>query len=199
MAFYKLTIEGDKSYGGYLAVDGRGESRFEDDMVYEIPNGEHAFTLFSKSAAERGTKGVYDWARNNSSSSFMDNITDRIMAGTEGQRWDVKADLGEKDCAIITVYTERGEFVAEPDFDILHLNDETYEGLKEEFERIRNTPRRNGKQIAWGIGLMAAFGFGAFNALSSGVTDLSVLGVMGGGIAIGLLLFILGMRKIIRK
>ncbi len=197
MAFLHLSINGNTSFGGYLSVDGQKAFTIEEGSVYELGNGKHSFTIYTASNFERGNAKVYDWGRKGSKSALLNMAGDAIRKGAEGESWSFTATVGETQCAAIDVYTEGGEFVQDPTLEVIELPEEKYKEYTEYFETLRNTPRRNGKQMGWGIGIAAACTFGLFNAIGSG-GEIPALLVMAGGIALGVLLFVLGVRKKVR-
>ena len=198
MAYIRMLINGNTSFGGYLSVDGGKTVSIEDGVVLELDNGKHSFTIYTASDFERGSAKVNQWGRSGSSNKLLNMANDAIMKGAGGESWNFSATLSEMDCAVVEVTTEGKEFVYEPTFETVELSEEKYQEYYTYFENLRNTPRRNVKQMRWGIILAAAFAFGLVNAASSGA-ELSVLLVMIAGLAIGALLFVLGVRKKVRR
>lgn len=198
MAFLHLSINGSTSFGGYLSVDGQKAFAIEDGDVYELANGKHSFVIYTASNFDRGNAKVYDWARSGQKASLLTMATDAARKGADGDSWSFTVNVQETQCAAIDVYTEGSRFVQEPELEVIELPQEKYQEYSEYFEKLRNTPRRNKKQMGWGIGLIAAFAFGLSNAISSG-ESMSAVAVMIGGIALGVLLFVLGVRKKVRR
>ena len=201
MAFIRTKIEGNTSFGGYLFMDSGRSVAIQDEMTYEIPSGTHYFEIHSKSDAERGMgkfqKGINGMTSNG---KIIDKLCDMQANNSLGDAWSFNAELEDNDCLVIQIRSKGTKIVGEPDYEIIELDDETVAQLKEEFEAIRNTPRRNKKQIGWGLGLMFVFAFGGINMISAGETmDAASLGVMIVGFGIGVLLFVLGMKKKVRR
>lgn len=198
MAYIRMSINGNTSFGGYLSVDGGKTVSIEDGVVMELDNGKHSFTVYTASDFERGSVKVNQWGRSGSSNKLLNMANDAIMKDAGGKSWDFSATLDEMDCAVIEVTTERKDFVCEPAFEVVELPEEKYQEYNTYFENLRNTPRRNVKQMRWGIILAAAFAFGLFNVVKSGA-EMGALLVMVAGLAVGVLLFVLGVRKKVRR
>lgn len=198
MAYIRMLINGNTSFGGYLSVDGGKTVSIEDGVVMELDNGKHSFSVYTASDFERGSAKVNQWGRSGSSNSLLNMANDAIMKGASGESWNFSATLSETDCAVIEVTTEGRDFVYDPTFETIELSEEKYQEYSAYFENIRNTPRRNKKQMGWGIGLTAAFAFGLFNVIRSG-GGAEAIPVMLIGMALGVLLFVLGVRKKVRR
>ena len=198
MAYVKFIVEGNTSYGGYYSVNGGKSQAIKHDMIYEVENGHYHFKISEKSSAVKGASTVGRLA--NLASSNTSVMYDAYMAHQAGDDWTFSVDLtDDTDALCIYIYSKGQSFYDAPEYKVVELDEEYHQELKAQFEAIRNTPRRNKKQIGWGIGLMAAFGFGTFNMISSGEAEPSGLIFFIGMIGLGALLFLLGMRKIIRK
>ena len=199
MAYVKFIVEGNTSYGGYYSVNGGKSQPIKHDMIYEVANGHYQFTISEKSAAVKGASTVGRLA--NLASSNTSVMYDAYMAHQAGDDWKFSVDLTEDtDAVCIYTYTKGQSFYDDPEYKVIELDEEYYQELKAKFERIRNTPRRSKKQIGWGIGLMLAFAFGTYNLLTSGEAyEAPTLIFFIGMIGLGVLLFLLGIRKKVRK
>ena len=202
MAYVQLMISGNTSFGGYLSVDGQKKATpIGHDVTYELSAGKHTLTIYSTSDFERGSKAVYNWG-STGGSKLANAVFDPVMKGAEGDSWQFSVNLEEKDCAVVTVTTKGEKFVEEPRIEVGRLTDEEYQMYVQRFEEMRNTPRRNKKQMGWGIGIAAACAFGLFNFLGSGAMTTdgpATLFVLLGGIALGAVLFALGVQKKVRR
>ena len=198
MAYLHMTINGNTSFGGYLSIDGGKTDKIEDGVVQELANGKHTFTIYTASDFERINANVNKRARSGSGNKLLNMANDAIMKGAGGESWSFTVTLGETDCAAIDVTTAGKDFTDDPTLEVIALPEEKYREYFEYFEKLRNTPRRNGKQMKWGIGLAAAFAFGLFNAATSGA-EVSAMLVMIAGVAVCALLFALGVRKKVRR
>lgn len=199
MAYVKFIVEGNTSYGGYYSVNGGKSQPIKNDMIYEVANGHYRFTISEKSAAVKGASNVGRLA--NLASSNTSVLYDACMRKQAGGDWNFSVDLVEDtDAVCIYTYTKGQSFYDDPEYKVIELDEAYHQDLKAQFEAIRNTPRRSKKQIGWGIGLMAAFIFGTFNMLSSGETvePVSLIFFIA-MIGLGALLFLLGIKKKVRK
>lgn len=201
MAYVHTSITGNTSFGGYLSVDGEKAFAIRDDMTYEISEGKHSFQIFSKSNAERNY-GKFQLGASalKSSHSLLDDVIDVGAINSLGDSWTFDAILEDADCIAICVTSRGQSLVGTPMYEIQELSEEAAASLNQQFEEMRNTPRRSKKQIGWGIGLVLAFTFGTYNMLTSGEAyELPSLLFFIGMIGLGVVLFLLGMRKKVRR
>jgi hypothetical protein len=208
MSYLTLEVSGNKSWGGYLSIDGAASIDLQDDMVYELEPGQHYFVISTKSDGQTKVNNFQRFLYNNTSSSgaIIDAIERQQIMNGMGDRWEVQVYLEEGQSVDLKVLTNGNNIVAAPMYGIRDLEEAEIEYLENVFaeihaeqERIANTPRRSKKLIVWGSIIGGAFLFGCINMIGQGETSLDMLAVGLGGVAVGLLLFLLGMRKKVRK
>ena len=206
MPYIELTISGNQDFGGYLSVDGGNSVPITHDAVYELDAGQHLFEVHSASDSSR-KMGKAQSAINNMaySGSLLDTLADRQAANAIGDTWSFSVVVEDNDCVELDVLTKGSKIIAAPKYRVSEMSEEKrahYEQMFREIyaeqERIANTPRRSKKLIVWGCILIALFAFGMFNAVKT-AAEPAAYGVMAGGLAVGALLFFLGMVKKVRK
>jgi hypothetical protein len=70
MAAYLYTsVDGNKSFGGYLSVDGEKAFEIQDDMTYELAPGRHHMVVYSTSNIQRANAKVQAFTYNTTSSN----------------------------------------------------------------------------------------------------------------------------------
>lgn len=203
MAFIRTFIDGNTNFGGYLSVDGGKSVAIKDDMTYELENGKHHFEVHSTSDFSRKSGKFSDTLDSMTSSSgvIVDSIIKAQNQSSIGSTWGFDVILGDNDCVILHVSSKGQKLVGDPLYQIEQLSDEAVEELKQQFEALRNTPRRSKKLIGWGLGLMICFAICSINGASSLIADgnIAALIVCIAMIPIGLLMFLFGMKKKVRK
>lgn len=116
-----------------------------------------------------------------------------------GNGWTFDIILDDCDCVTIAVTSKGEKLIGSPAYQIEELPESTVAAMQQRGEAVRNVPRRNKKQLGWGIGLMFAFIFGTFNMITSGeATEIPALIFFIAMIGVGVLLFLLGMKKKVR-
>ena len=201
-AYLQTLISGNQSFGGYLSVDGEKSFAVSHDMTYELAPGRHHLELYTTSDSSRKAAKGQAWLYNNTSSSgaVLDSIERQQIRSQmgEGYEFDVVVDDGEM--VQIEILSKGSKLVGAPMSRIIELSPAEIAEWERKFEEWRNTPIRSPKQMIWGAVLAFLGVFGATNAINGGEEDLmSALLLMGGIVAVGVLLFVLGFRKKIRR
>lgn len=201
-AYLQTLISGNQSFGGYLSVDGEKSFAVSHDRTYELAPGRHHLELYTTSDSSRKAAKGQAWLYNNTSSSgaILDAIERQQIRSQmgEGYEFDVVVDDGEM--VQIEILSKGSKLVGAPTSRIIELSPAEIAEWERKFEEWRNTPIRSPKQMIWGAVLAFLGVFGATNAINGGEEDLmSALLLMGGIVAVGVLLFVLGFRKKIRR
>ena len=201
-AYLQTLISGNQNFGGYLSVDGEKSFAVSHDMTYELAPGRHHFELYSTSDSARKNAKGQAWLYNNTGSSgaILDAIERQQIRSQmgEGYEFDVVVDDGEM--VQIEILSKGSKLVGAPMSRTVELSPDEIAELEAKFEEWRNTPIRNTKQMIWGAVLAFLGVFGATNAINGGEEDMmSALLLMGGIVAVGVLLFVLGFKKKIRR
>lgn len=207
MAYLQTTISGNTNFGGFMSIDGAAAFAIQDDMTYELAPGQHFVKIYSTSNTQRNIAGAQRWLYNNTSSSgaILDSIERKQILAGEGDTWDLQFVIADDQVIQIDVLTSGSRIVSDPMYGFRELDDEEREMLEKAFEelhaeeeRIANMPRRSPKKITWGailggVGVVMGSGFLLSGQnIEAGIFMLIVA-------AIGVLLFVLGMRKKVRK
>ena len=203
MAFIRTFIDGNTNFGGYLSVDGGKSVAIKDDMTYELENGKHHFEVHSTSDFSRKSGKFSDTLDSMTSSSgvIVDSIIKAQNKSNIGSTWEFDVILDDDDCLMLHVNSKGQKLIGDPLYQIEQLSEEVVMELRKQFEELRNTPRRSKKLIGWGLGLMICFSLGCINGASSLIAEgnIAALIVCIAMIPIGLLLFLSGMKKKVRK
>lgn len=206
MPYIELNISGNENFGGYLSVDGSSSVEITNEAVYELSAGQHLFEIHSTSDSDRN-RGKFQAKINNAAytGDMIDLLAGHQAAKAIGDNWSFSVVVEENDCVELMVLTKGNKIIADPKYRVSEMPaekreyyEQMFQEIHEEEERIANTPRRSKKQIVWGLIITALFGFGMMNAVRTGAETAAIL-VMAAGIAVGALLFVLGMRKKVRK
>ena len=207
MAYIELTVRGNEDFGGYLSVDGSESILITNDMVYELAPGAHLFEVHSTSDKER-KMGERQRKFNDATytGSFIDRMTDRQATNAIGNTWSFSVKVADDEAVEILVVSRGSEIVDAPQYTTRQLSDEElahyeekFRELHEEEERIANTPRRHPKMMLIGALIALAFIYGCSNAAKAGDSDPTTYAVLVAGIIAGIITFILGFMKKVRK
>lgn len=201
-AYLQTLISGNQSFGGYLSVDGEKSFAVSHDMTYELAPGRHHFELFTTSDSSRKAAKGQAWLYNNTSSSgaILDAIERQQIRSQMGEGYEFDVVVGDGEMVQIEILSKGSKLVGAPMSRIIELSPAEIAEWERKFEEWRNTPIRSPKQMIWGAVLAFLGVFGATNAINGGEEDLmSALLLMGGIVAVGVLLFVLGFRKKIRR
>lgn len=229
MAYIRIEVSGNPNFGGYLSVDEGSSIKLSDSDVYELDEGQHLFEIHSTSDFDRKAGGARRWLYNNTSSSgsILDSIERHDIAKQLGDDWNFQVVVDANDLIVISVMSKGEKIIGSPSYQIYDMDEETRTAYDEHFaqihaeaERIANTPRRSWKMIFAGLGVLAWFSYILVNQISNVnitfdpsagidgiityITELNValdnsLIFFGICILIGLLLFVLGVRKKVRR
>ena len=185
-AYLVTLIEGNESFGGYLSVDGDPAFKVEHDMTYRIRPGRHYLVIYSNSNFERA------------------------IENGSGDRWeiDVFVELGQ--AIKLSILSRGNTLVTAPLYEVVTLDDDTNAYFEEVFAEIdrkeeeeKNKPRRSPKMIVWGSIIMSVCGIGflsMFAALLGGETEiLAPMLVFAGGLVGGIVMFMKGLQKKVRR
>ncbi len=204
MSAYLLTlINGNQDFGGYLSVDGEKAIAIKDDMTYELSPGQHSLEIFSTSDAKRnvGKMQANILTRTSSSGVIGDAMEIQSTLSNLGDSWTIDVVVEDGQMITLSVVSKGSKLVGNPLYKVDDLTEEAIKELEEKFEAWKNTPIRSKKQIVWGLILAFCGAFGFMNYITGENKEdlVQTVAVMGGLFGIGLLLFILGMRKKVRR
>ena len=200
-AYLHTAIDGNKDFGGYLSVDGEKSIKIGDDMTYELAPGHHSLVVYSTSDAQRSAGKFQASVYNNTSSSgaILDSLERKSALSNLGDGWEINIMVEDNQLVSLNVLSKGSKIVSAPLYNIVDLSAEEIAHLEKKFDEWRNTPIRSKKKMIWGA-VLTFFGFfGLYNTINDPPVDMSSVGVMLGLAAIGILLFVFGFRKKIRR
>lgn len=213
-AYLSTFIYGNESFGGYISLDGSASQPVEHDMIYQIEPGPHHIDFYSTSNRQRkaGAFQAAVYSNTSSSGAILDALERREALKNLGDKWSIDVFVGDGQVMTLSVRSSGNSIVGSPVYIVEDLSDEQIEALDEQFEKIHaayvaemNRPRRKPGQIVWGIILLLLAAFGAYNYYGTGAylsgeyepyIPIIALGIL---VVVGLLLFINGVRKKVRR
>lgn len=200
-AYLQTVIDGNKSFGGYLSVDGGKSFAISDDMTYELSPGHHSFVIYSTSEFERKSGKLQATLYNNTSSSgaILDAMERHSAIKNLGDGWEISIVVEDHQMVILSILSKGSKLVGDPMYKTVDLSHEEVKELEVRFEEWKNTPVRSKKKMIWGAVIAFLGAFGASNALKESPVEAGAVLVMLGIAAVGVLLFIFGFRKKIRR
>ncbi|MGM9647702.1 MAG: hypothetical protein ACI3YH_06200 [Eubacteriales bacterium] len=204
MAYVIVEVFGNTSFGGYLEIDNGVSHKLEDGTVLEIENGPHIFEISTTSKLSRGMGKFQSKLSSMTSSSgvILDTLEQRQINNNLGDSWEFQVRVNEEQAVFLSIRSQGDKLAAAPMYKVIDPDEEQLAALKEHFdeiraeqERIANTPRRSKKMIIWGLVMLF---IGVVISLNASELSLPQLVIFIGVGAVGLLIFLLGMRKKIR-
>ncbi len=217
MAYLYLSISGNPDFGGYLSMDGGRSILMQDDMVYEIEDGLHAYTIHSNSDAKR-TSGRIQGTINNltGSGGFFDTVNRVQAMNAIGDEWNFQARAEGDEVLMIEIVTKGDKIISTPEYQVTEFKDEIIQGWKEYFaeqhekeaekerkrQEERAKPRRSKPKIIVGSILTGLGVFGSLiriSTMAGGEGDPSEFAPMAVFLVVGLILLLTGLKKKVRK
>ena len=198
-AYLHTTVDGNKNFGGYLSVDGEKSFKIGDDMTYELSPGHHSLVVYSTSEMQRkaGKFQASVYANTRSSGAILDSMELNSALKNIGDGWEINVMVQDDQLLSLNVLSKGEKIVSAPLYNTVDLSQEEIEQLEKRFKEWRNTPIRSKKKMLWGVIIAFAGVFGFSNSLNAADTEGLFFGV--GLAAIGVLVFVLGFRKKIRR
>ena len=196
-AYLNTAIDGNKSFGGYLSVDGNKAFSIEDDMTYELAPGQHVLVIYSTSNFQRSAGKIQanSYASTPSSGAIVDSIELNSALKNLGDSWEINVFVEDNQMLMINTLSKSDKLIGNPMYKIVDLDAEDIARLEKMFEEWRNTPIRSKKMITAGIIIAVCGGVALSNA--GGAIEAILLGI--GLIGLGALLFAFGFKKKIRR
>ena len=196
-AYLNTVIDGNKNFGGYLSVDGEKAFAIGDDMTYELAPGHHILVIYSTSNFQRsaGKFQANMYMNTSSSGAILDAMERHSALKNLGDRWEINVYVEDHQMLSLNLLSKREKLIADPLYSVTDLSDEDVAQLEKRFEEWRNTPIRSKKKMI--AGLIVAFCGLVGTSNSEGDVTGILLGI--GLIVLGVLLFVFGFRKKIRR
>lgn len=200
-AYLHTTVDGNKNFGGYLSVDGEKSFKIGDDMTYELSPGHHSFVVYSTSEMQRkaGKFQASVYANTPSSGAVFDTVELNSALKNIGDGWEINVMVQDNQMLSLNVLSKGEKIVNAPLYNTIDLSEEEIESLEKRFNEWRNTPIRSKKKMLWGAILAFAGAFGFSNTLNDPAAEMSEYFFGIGLAAIGILIFVFGFRKKIRR
>ena len=205
-------------------MDGGQSVQLVDDVVYEIEPGLHLFEVHSTSDSARRTGSITSAVNSFVGTDGVLGAINRASARNAiGDTWSFQVNLDDDDMLSLSVRSQGNSILGDPQYEVGALSEEQVEYIKNflaesqakeaaeqeerrkarekarEEERMR--PRRSTVKIL--LGLIIAFWSTLFAivgidlVMATGELPLLLIGCA--GLVLGIVLFILGMIKKVRK
>lgn len=200
-SYLHTAIDGNKNFGGYLSVDDEKAFAIVDEMIYELAPGQHSLVIYSTSNTERNIGKLQDTINKNTSSSgvILDTLEERSAFKNLGDRWEIDVMVEDGQMLDLNILSKGTKIVGNPMYRITTLSEEQREKLAKDFEEWKNTPIRSKKGMIWGVILAFCGVVGVSNVLKESPLDITGLAVTAGLALVGVLVFVLGFQKKIRR
>ena len=217
MAYLYLSIGGNPEFGGYLSMDQGRSILMKDDMVYEIEDGLHTYTIHSTSDAKRAGGHVQGTINNLvGGGGVMGAVNDIQAMNAIGDEWTFQARACGDEVLQIEIVTKGERIISTPEYRVTNVDEETIARWKAIFEEQhkqeeeeerkreeeRSKPRRSKPKIIvgsiiGGVGAMATIS--NISAVSSGAVEPSNIIPFALLLVVGAVVLLLGLKKKIRK
>lgn len=200
-AYLHTVIDGNKNFGGYLSVDGAKSFAINDDMTYELTPGHHALIVYSVPDFQRksGKLQATLYTHTSSNGAVLDMLEAQSAIRNMGDGWEINIMVDDRQMVELNILSQGSKIVGDPMYAVSDLSEEEAKELEERFDAWRNTPIRSKKKMIWGAVLTFLGVFGTSNVLKESPVEIGGLLGMLGLAAAGVLLFVFGFRKKIRR
>ena len=182
MAYIQIELAGQKTFGGYLKIDGEKQIKLIDGLLIPVSAGTHYLDFSSESKASRNMSKANAALGNYREAAFMERNS------VDGE---ITVTLDENDLMTFTVVSDKkSRILGLPQYTVRELDESEFETataiLNEQAAAFAGAKKK--RKFIWGI-LVAALGvFGLFQ----GKETLAVSFIL---IAVGALLIFLGLSK----
>lgn len=182
MAYIQIELAGQKTFGGYLKIDGEKQIKLIDGLLIPVSAGTHYLDFSSESKASRNMSKANAALGNYGEAAFMERNS------VDGE---ITVTLDENDLmTFIVVSDKKSRILGLPQYTVRELDESELETataiLNEQAAAFAGAKKK--RKFIWGI-LVAALGvFGLFQ----GKETLAVSFIL---IAVGALLIFLGLSK----
>lgn len=155
MPFIIIAFEGQKTFGGYLKIDGGSEITLSDDLLIAVEEGVHRIDYSSNTSVYEGVMKFNAAVGNDRNAAWMDRNT--VAGGTT-------EEFGPLDAMKITIVSDsRGHVLDMPTTEITTLSEENYNNLVQIYnDRIDAQDEYENKTVL--IELLLCFFLGGFGA-----------------------------------
>mgnify|MGYP000142635678 FL=1 len=182
MAYIQIELAGQKTFGGYLKIDGEKQIKLIDGLLIPVSAGTHYLDFSSESKSSRNMSKANAALGNYREAAFMERNS------VDGE---ITVTLDENDLMTFTVVSDKkSRILGLPQYTVRELDESELETataiLNEQAAAFAGAKKK--RKFIWGI-LVAALGvFGLFQ----GKETLAVSFIL---IAVGALLIFLGLSK----
>ena len=184
MAYIQIELAGQKTFGGYLKIDGEKQIKLIDGLLIPIAEGTHHLDFSSESKASRNMSKANAALGNYREAAFMERNS------VDGE---INVTLDENDLMTLTVVSDKkSHILGLPQYTVRELDESELETataiLNEQAAAFAGAKKK--RKFIWGI-LAAVLGvFGLFQR--KGTFTLVESFIL---IAVGVLLIFLGLSK----
>ena len=131
MAYINIEYGGQKTFGGYLSVDGGKQMVLSEGLLIKVDAGTHYLDFMNVPSANKTIAKANAYAGNYGTALFMANT---IVEGT------ITEDLGENDLLVLTVVSDNnGKILDVPNYRITPLTAEGIQKLDELYQKQRSS------------------------------------------------------------
>lgn len=182
MAYIQIELAGQKTFGGYLKIDGEKQIKLIDGLLIPVSAGTHYLDFSSESKASRNMSKANAALGNYREAAFMERNS------VDGE---ITVTLDENDLMTFTVVSDKkSRILGLPQYTVRELDESELETataiLNEQAAAFAGAKKK--RKFIWGILVVALGVFGLFQ----GKETLAVSFIL---IAVGALLIFLGLSK----
>lgn len=126
MAFISIELAGEKTFGGYLQIDGGRQIELIDELIIPVSPGTHHLYFSTQTTTQRNLSKVNVAVGNYRTAAWAErNSVDGTLTET----------FGEKDVLFFTVVSDaNGHVLDQPEVNLKEFSDEEFEEAKKIYE-----------------------------------------------------------------
>ena len=127
MAFIVVEVQGKKTSGGYLKIDGANETHLSDDLIIEVSPGTHHLGFSDQSDMREAGK------------SLLNLFTDGTIGNSVAQQYEITEDFTERTIMKLTVVSgPLGQILSVPTYSKIEADDQALLTIAEEYNARQN-------------------------------------------------------------
>ncbi|MBE6530081.1 MAG: hypothetical protein E7680_05765 [Ruminococcaceae bacterium] len=136
MAFIVVELQGEKTAGGYLKIDGRNETHLSDDLIIEVSPGTHHLTFSNQSDMREAGKAL------------LNLVTDGTLGNSVADQYGITEVFSGRTIMMLTVVSgPLGEILSAPSYKKAEADDETLKSITEEYAKRMNPSGEYAKSL----------------------------------------------------
>ena len=127
MAFIVVELQGEKTAGGYLKIDGTNETHLSDDLIIQVSPGTHHLGFSNQSSLREAGK------------TLLNLFTDGTLGNSVAEEYEITETFSERTVMRLQVVSgPLGQILSAPGYAKAEADDETFQAIEDEYNARAN-------------------------------------------------------------